>query len=103
VRLTAEERVRLEAWQRDPVAAEAAEREAEQERTTDRRLWAVVALTTDVEVCRSIAAGRPVLARKLDAVVLRRTLRGAPLPPADEYISVDSDMLDAVAEGGAFK
>jgi hypothetical protein len=102
-RLSPEERGRVETWQRDPFAAETAEREAEHERTTDRRLWAAVLLTRDVEVCRSIASGRPVLARKLDGVVLRRALRGAPLPPPDEYIVVDADMLDAAAEGGAFK
>lgn len=44
-----------------------------------RRLWAVVMLTSDLEVCRSILVGRPVLARQLDAEALRRARRSEPL------------------------
>jgi hypothetical protein len=44
--------------------------------------------------------GLPVIAANLDGEVLRRALRGAPLPPASEFIEVDVDMLDAVAEAG---
>lgn len=65
-----------------------------------RRRWASVMLTSDLEVCRSILSGRPVLARQLDGEALRRALRGAPFPPADDYLTVTADMLDAVAEGG---
>ena len=66
------------------------------------RFWAAVMLTTNVEVCVSIVRGLPVLARQLDAEALRRALRGLPFPPPDEYVRVDVDMLDAVAEGGPF-
>ena len=68
-----------------------------------RRLWAVVMLTRDVEVARSILLGRPVLARQLDAAALRRARRGQPLPPRDAYFRVRSGHLDAVAEGGPFE
>jgi hypothetical protein len=100
--LTAEEWARVEARQRDPNGAARREREAEDERTTDLRLWAAVALTPDLNACRSILEGRPALARQLDPVVLRRALRGARLPSPESYISVAVEMLDAVAEGGAF-
>jgi hypothetical protein len=40
--------------------------------------------------------GLPVIAANLDGEVLRRAL----LPPASEFIEVDVDMLDAVAEAG---
>jgi len=66
------------------------------------RFWAAVMLTTNVEVCVSIVRGLPVMARQLDAEALRRALRGLPFPPPDEYVRVDVDMLDAVAEGGSF-
>jgi hypothetical protein len=72
------------------------------EETRSRRLWAAVMLTADVEVCRSILSGRPVLARQLDGAVLRRALRGEPLPPPDGYFRVRPGHLDAVAEGGPF-
>ncbi len=72
------------------------------EETATRRLWAAVILTTDVVVCRSILAGRPVLARQLDAEALRRALRGEPLPPRAHYFRVRPGHLDAVAEGGPF-
>jgi len=68
-----------------------------------RRLWAAMVLTSDLEVCRSILLGRPVLARQLDAAALRRALRGEPLPPPDPYFRVRPGHLDAVAEGGAFQ
>ena len=67
-----------------------------------RRVWSAVMLTSDPEVCSSIMRGLPVLARRLDAEALRRALRGLPFPPPDEYIRVDADMLDALAEGGTF-
>lgn len=68
-----------------------------------RRLWAALVLTSDLEVCRSILLGRPVLARQLDAEALRRALRGEPLPPPDSYFRIRPGHLDAVAEGGPFE
>jgi hypothetical protein len=65
-----------------------------------RRLWAVLMLTSDLEVARSILIGRPVLARQLDAEALRRARRGEPLPPPDSYIRVRDGHLDGVAEAG---
>ena len=72
------------------------------EETTSRRLWAAVMLTADLAVCRSILAGRPVLAHKLDAGALWRARRGAPLPLPDTFVRVRSGHLDAIAEGGPF-
>ena len=69
-----------------------------------RRLWAAIMLTRDLEVCRSILLGRPVLARQLDAAALRRARRGEPLPDDPEsYFRVRHGHLDAVAEAGPFK
>jgi hypothetical protein len=68
-----------------------------------RRLWAAIMLARDLHVCRSIALGRPVLARQLDAAALRRALRGEPLPDPESYIRVRPGHLDAVAEGGRFE
>jgi hypothetical protein len=73
------------------------------ERREARHLWAAMTLTSDLEVCRSILLGRPVLARQLDAGALRRALRGEPLPPPNTYFRVREGHLDAVAEGGPFK
>jgi hypothetical protein len=42
-----------------------------------------------------------VRAGTLDGLVLRRALRGAPMPPAESYLLVTAPMLDAVAEAGA--
>jgi hypothetical protein len=68
-----------------------------------RRLWAAIMLTRDLEVCRSLLAGRPVLARQLDAAALRRALRGEPLPDDPEsYFRVRHGHLDAISEAGAF-
>lgn len=68
-----------------------------------RRLWAALMLTRDLEVCRSILLGRPVVARQLDAAALRRARRGEPLPDPDSYFRVRHGHLDAVAEGGSFQ
>jgi hypothetical protein len=65
-----------------------------------RQAWAAVMLTSDLAVCRSILEGLLVRAGGLDAFVLRRALRGAPLPPAESYVLVTAEMLDAVAEAG---
>ena len=67
-----------------------------------RRVWGAVMLAPNVDVCESILRGRPVLVRQLDAVALRRALRGEPLPSADSYVRIRPAHLDGVAEGGAF-
>jgi hypothetical protein len=74
----------------------------EQERLEDRRLWAVLTLTGDLEVARSIMCGKPVLARQLDPDALYRALRGGPLPDPDSYFRVRDGHLAAISEGGAF-
>jgi hypothetical protein len=74
---------------------------AEQERRLDRWQWAAMILSLDdIDTCRSIMRGLPVRAGNLDAFVLRRALRGAPLPDPETYIAVDADMFDAVSEAG---
>ena len=103
MKLSAEERSRLDERARDPQGFEQREAALEAERVTDRRLWAAVMLTLDQrEVCCSILTGQPVLARQLDASALRRALRGRPLPRPETYMEVTADALDAVAEGGPF-
>jgi hypothetical protein len=72
----------------------------ERERTEDRRMWAAIQLALDVDVCGSILRRRPVRAGDLDGVQLRRALRGARLPDPEDYILIDADMLDAIAEAG---
>ena len=57
-------------------------------------------LSLSLDVCQSILRGRPVRAGTLDALVLRRALRGGRLPDPECYLVVDEAMLDAVAEGG---
>jgi hypothetical protein len=68
-----------------------------------RRLWAVLMLARDLWTCESILRRLPVRAGNLDGLVLRHALRGGPLPPADDYIAVTAEMLDAAAEVGAFE
>jgi hypothetical protein len=80
------------------VAVEDDEHDAE--RLTSRRIWAAMMLALDVDVCRSILAGRPVLAKQLDVVVLRRALRGTRLPDPHSYFRVRPGHLDAIAEAG---
>jgi AAA domain len=65
-----------------------------------RRLWAALMLARDPEVARSILLKRPVLVRQLDLAVLRRALRGGPLPDPGSYLRVRHGHLDAIAEGG---
>jgi hypothetical protein len=65
-----------------------------------RRLWAAMMLALDISVCESILLGRPVLARQLDVVVLRRALRGERPPDPDSYFRVRVGHLDAIAEAG---
>jgi hypothetical protein len=62
--------------------------------------WAVLMLALDFSTCRSILRGLPVRAGNLDGFVLRRALRGGPLPDAEEYVEVTDDMLEAVDEAG---
>jgi hypothetical protein len=63
--------------------------------------WPAMMLALDLETCRSILQGRRVRAGNLDGFVLRRALRGAPLPDAEAYIAVTAEMLEAVNEAGA--
>jgi hypothetical protein len=72
----------------------------ERARVASRRFWAAVLLVLDVDACESVLLGRPVLASKLDYVMLRRAVRGSALPPSDSFVRVTPDMLDAVAECG---
>lgn len=99
-RLTPAERARLDAWRDQPSAMLEADRAREAERIADRRIWAVVMLTPDLAVARSILLGRPVVGRQLDARALRRALRGDRMRDPDEYLRVRSGHLDALAEGG---
>jgi hypothetical protein len=68
--------------------------------TASRRQWAALMLARDVHTFESILLGRPVLARNLDGEVLRRALRGQPLPAADSYVRVRDGHLNAIAEAG---
>lgn len=67
------------------------------------RVWAAMALCRLVDDCQSILEGEPVLAAHLDAEVLRRGLRGRPMPPASEFITVTPEMLDAIAAAGPLR
>jgi hypothetical protein len=68
-----------------------------------RRLWAAMMVATDVDTCESILRGRKVMVGRLDWEVLRRAQRGNYPPPADSYIHVTGDMLDAIHEAGPLK
>jgi hypothetical protein len=63
-----------------------------------RLLWAAFVIARDIWTCEAILRARPVRAGNLDAEALRRALRGAPLPLADDYLTVGREMLDALAE-----
>jgi hypothetical protein len=69
-------------------------------RVESRRVWAAMMLALDLDTCRSILSSRRVIASNLDAFVFRRALRGDRLPPADSFVHVTAEMLDAVAECG---
>jgi hypothetical protein len=73
---------------------------AEAEHVQASRLWAGIMITPDLDTCRSLLLGRKILAGRLDGEVLRRALRGAPLPHAESYLEITTEMLDAVAEAG---
>jgi hypothetical protein len=67
---------------------------------TDRHVWPALMIALDVGTCESILRGLCVRAGNLDGVVLRRALRGEPLPDAENYIGVTASMLEAVDEAG---
>lgn len=67
-----------------------------------RRLWAALCLARSYPTFRSICDGKAVRCGGLDRFVLRRALRGGPLPDREAFILVDAAMLDSVAESGAF-
>jgi hypothetical protein len=60
-------------------------------------------LARRVDTLESILFGRPVYATRLDAVVLRRALRGGPLPEPNSWLRVRTGHLDAVAEAGRLR
>ena len=68
-----------------------------------RRLWAAMMLARRLDTLDSILAGRPVYAKRLDAVVLRRGLRGGPLPNPDSWFRVRAGHLDAISEAGSLQ
>jgi hypothetical protein len=57
-------------------------------------------LARDIWTSESVLRELPVVGANLDGEVLRRALRGDPLPPASEFVLVDVAMLDAIAEAG---
>jgi hypothetical protein len=73
---------------------------ADLKRVRSQRLWAAFMLSRQVEVLNSILLGKPVRCGLLDRLVLRRALRGGPLPPAESYMVVTDEHLDAIAEAG---
>ena len=85
---------------RGRAAAERASTSAVGRVTGDRRSWSLFMISHTPEVAESILAGRPVMARGLDAEALRRALRGGPLPDPDEFVVVTDEMLDALNEAG---
>jgi hypothetical protein len=71
-----------------------------EEQEITRLQWAAIMLALDPGTCASILRGLRVRASSLDAVVLRRALRGGELPHPNEYIQVGTEMLEAVSEAG---
>jgi hypothetical protein len=57
-------------------------------------------VTLDVDTAGSILRGLRVRAGNLDGIVLRRALRGEPLPDPEDYIEVTPAMLEAIGEAG---
>jgi hypothetical protein len=57
-------------------------------------------MAVDLDTCGSVLRRLPVRAGNLDGFVLRRALRGGPLPDPESYLVVSPEMLDAVAEAG---
>jgi len=64
------------------------------------RCWAAILLALDPATCASILERKPVRAGNCDAFFMRRALRGADLPSAEDFVIVTLDMLDAIAEAG---
>jgi hypothetical protein len=73
------------------------------ERQRADRLWGAMMLATTQDVCRSILLGRPVRVDTLEPAALRRALRGATPPPGSDYVTVTTEMLDAIDEPGGFR
>jgi len=73
---------------------------AEVERDRLRRLWPAAMLARSVDTWVSIRRGLPLRAGNLDTFVLRRALRGGPLPDLEDYLLVDGEMLAAIVEAG---
>jgi hypothetical protein len=67
------------------------------------QVWAAMMLTSNLNVCQSVLRGLPVRAGNLDPEVLRHALRGEELPPANDYVAVSADMLEAVEEAAPFE
>jgi hypothetical protein len=67
---------------------------------TERHLWAAIMLALDLDTAGSILRGLRVRAGNLDGFVLRRALRGEPLPDAEDYIEITPAMLEAIDEAG---
>jgi hypothetical protein len=67
---------------------------------TERHLWAAMMLALDLDTAGSILRGLRVRAGNLDGFVLRRALRGAPLPDVEDYIDITPTMLEAIGEAG---
>src|SRR5262245_8295582 len=66
-------------------------------------LWAALMLSHKAEVAAAILDALPVRAGNLDAVVLRRALRGGRLPSAEDYLIVTPAMLAAAEEAGSLR
>lgn len=67
---------------------------------TERHLWAATMLALDLDSASSILRGLRVRAGNLDGYVLRRALRGDPLPDSEDYIQITPAMLEAIDEAG---
>ena len=65
-----------------------------------RDVWAAMMVARDVDTCGSILRGLPVRVGNLDRFVLRRALRGGPLPDPEAYVAVTAEMLAAITEAG---
>ena len=71
-----------------------------QEQEVTRMQWAAMMLALDADTAGSTLRGLRVRAGNLDGFVLRRALRGAPLPDAESYIEITGGMLEAIDEAG---
>jgi hypothetical protein len=67
---------------------------------SERHLWAAIMLALDLDTAGSIMRGLRVRAGNLDGFVLRRALRGEPLPDVEDFIQITPAMLDAIDEAG---